>query len=440
MARNRSQREDVLCWTMDDLVGLLAEKNYGAILRHYRLLRGWTAERLACLYSEALGLDDDHLITPSLVYIMENQNKVPKDRKRRKILARLLGIPPFLFGLEPLEKVISSDLFTWEKVDVQEYRLTLENYCRSDVRQGWHSGSIIQVINDIKLRISNLHNKAPYSSEKKVMRELLCGYSLLLGNIAHDYMELEAAIDYFNNAVNIAEEEQLYNLWAFALCQKGIAYRTRGDLTAGLKGYGEALADFKQSALSLQNAQQLSPKAQPVIRGLVASRSGTAYASVAQDEHEFAEALKTLDAGGQVIGQRSNDPSLLIPALLNEELLSMDRAFAYLIYPARSAWHATMAQKELEIATKKTINNPHRKAFEATLLAKSYLVASEHSMAVAYTEAALGTIQGGQPDSNLARLNAIYHQLRNDPSYGNSTDVAMLGVNLLKAQEPELFH
>jgi tetratricopeptide (TPR) repeat protein len=442
MGHNRYTRKNVPCLTMDDLLQVLAEKkngrpNYGAILHYFRLLKGWTAAYLAFVYSEALGHEE--IMTANWIYRMEHKNEVPTDEKRRWILARLLDIPPVLFGLEPLERAMS-DLFTWEKVDVQEYRLTLENYCRYDVKQGWHAGSIVQVVSDIKLRISNLHNKAPYSSEKKEMRELLCGYFLLLGNIAHDYMELEAAIDYFNNAVNIAEEEKFYDLWAFALGQKGIAYRTRGDLTAGLKGYVGALADFKQAALSFQEAQQLAPKVQPVIRGLVAIRAGTAYASTAQDDDEFGEALKVIDAGGQEIGQRSDGHSLLLPALLNEELLSLDRAFAYLIYPARSVKHAMMAQKELERAAKKAINSPHRNTFGAMLLARSYLVAGQYNMAVAYTEAALDTIQTGQSDSNLARLNVIYHQLRNDPSYGKSTDVALLGTRLLKAQKPELFH
>jgi hypothetical protein len=82
--------------------------------------------------------------------MMEKKNMVPIDEKRRWILARLLNIPPLLFGLEPLESAMS-DLFKWEKVDVQEYRLTLENYNR-----GWHTGSVFQAVNDIKKRISNL--------------------------------------------------------------------------------------------------------------------------------------------------------------------------------------------------------------------------------------------------------------------------------------------
>src|SRR6266700_2166736 len=108
MAHHPSQRKEIACLSLNDLLKLLAEEkngkpNYGGILRYFRLLMGWTAAQLASLYSEALGLDDDHLITATWIIIMENQNKVPADEKRRWILARLLDIPPMLLGLNILK-------------------------------------------------------------------------------------------------------------------------------------------------------------------------------------------------------------------------------------------------------------------------------------------------------------------------------------------------
>src|SRR5579884_1368503 len=243
MASYSARRKEISCLSLDELSGVLAEEkngrpNYGAILRYFRLLMGWTAAQLASLYSEALGLDDDHLITPNWIIIMENQNQVPLDEKRRWILARLLNIPPLLFGLDA--RSLTSDLFTWEEVDVHEYRLTLERYAR-----GWHTGSVFQAVSDIKRRVSNLHNKAPYASEKKEMLELLCSYLILLGNLAFNHMEPEASIDYFNKAVTVATQEKFYDLWAYALRQRGVVYLEQGDTIAGLKGYPAAQRYFR---------------------------------------------------------------------------------------------------------------------------------------------------------------------------------------------------
>ena len=59
---------------------------------------------------------------------------VPIDKKRRWILARLLDIPPLLFGLDASEKdSLLPALFGWEKIDVSEYYTALETYCTSSL-------------------------------------------------------------------------------------------------------------------------------------------------------------------------------------------------------------------------------------------------------------------------------------------------------------------
>jgi hypothetical protein len=60
MAHHLSQRKEIACLSLNDLLAVLAEQkngkpNYGAIVRYFRLLMGWTAAQLASLYSDALG-------------------------------------------------------------------------------------------------------------------------------------------------------------------------------------------------------------------------------------------------------------------------------------------------------------------------------------------------------------------------------------------------
>jgi hypothetical protein len=133
MAYHSSSKQALVKLTEDDLLRILVEgkngkPNYGAILAYYRALMGWTAGVLAMLYGEALG---DESVSASWVYIMENQNKVPADEKRRWILAQLLGIPPALFGLKLSTSVMGRpqrsvlNLFMSGRVDITEYRVAL---------------------------------------------------------------------------------------------------------------------------------------------------------------------------------------------------------------------------------------------------------------------------------------------------------------------------
>jgi tetratricopeptide (TPR) repeat protein len=435
MGHNRYTRKNVPCLTIDDLLQLLAEEkngrpNYGAILHYFRLLKGWTAAYLAFVYSEALGHEE--IMTANWIYRMEHKNEVPTDEKRRWILARLLNIPPLLFGLEPLESAMS-DLFKWEKVDVQEYRLALEHY-----NQRWRSGAVLQAVSDIKRRISNLR-EASNSSEKREVYKLLCGYLILLAKLALDQMKFNTAINHFTNAVTIAEQEKLYDLWAFALRERGNVYKKRGEITAGLEEYPAAQQDFEQAVLNYQAAQALESKVQPIFRGFVLSGAADAYAYTARDKGEFDTALGVLDAASKEIGKQADDVSLLI-ARLDEERYHLNKAAAYLAYPGAKAAHAIAARNELKQATDTSMNSLDRNASRSVLLAKSYLVDGQYPMAVAYTKDALDAVWASHSSLYLSRLDMIYQRLSNDPSYGKSADVALLGVDLLKAQKPELFH
>jgi transcriptional regulator with XRE-family HTH domain len=435
MVSTNSKRKERVRLTTDDLLQLLAQTkhgrpNYGAILRYYRQQAGWTAERLALLYSEILRSDEKEPVTPQWIYIMERKNEVPLDEKRRWILARLLNIPPFLFGLQPIEPALT-DLFRWQAIDVQEYRQTLNNY-----NQGWRSGSIFLAASDIKRRISNLYHKALYSSERKTLLELLCGYLILFSGLAYDCMDFEADLEHITAAIIIAEQEGFHDLLAFALREKGLMYKGRGEIKLALKGYAAAQQDFTQAALYLRQAQSLGPKIHPLLSGMINSVVGMGCVYTAQSEHDFKEAMKLVDASAKQIGQPAADlPS--VPAALDWERVYLSRASIYLASPLAKPSHGKSARYELEQASNKAIHAVTRRSFGATLLARSYLVSKEYEMAVMYTEEALSFLEHHPSPINLARLNAIYQQLRTSP-YANNDDVALLGAKLLKAEKPGL--
>src|SRR2546421_1393804 len=76
--------------------------NAGEVIRHYRKKLPMSAEELARRYGEAIG----EQITARWILKMEQQNKIPTDLTRRRVLMKILDIPPILLGLSSLAQVI----------------------------------------------------------------------------------------------------------------------------------------------------------------------------------------------------------------------------------------------------------------------------------------------------------------------------------------------
>jgi hypothetical protein len=429
---------------MDNLLALVAEHkngqpNYGAILKYFRLHTGWKGWELALLYSEALdaeGLEEEtKLVTQNWIYMMENQNMVPLDEKRRWMLATLLDIPPVLFGLESTSP--HDALFLWKPVDVMEYRAALVQYCAS-----FHlSGLQLHSLRDVKRRISALHREAPFANplDKQGMFTLLCGYYILAGDIVRDQMGLGEGIALHSRAITIAEENMLYDLWAYALRQRGNTYADRGQITAGLKGFAAAQADFAAAARDMQAAQHLESHLSPHRQASIALSAGVNEAWMVRDRQELLKALKVID---QVTGQidKPADEQSIVALRLDQGRYHLSRALALLASPFQTVRAPASARQALEEVTRATAQTQKgRQADNALLLAKSYLVEGFYAMATARAEDALELVKDIGSRWRLAYIENLYRDLRVS-SYGKEAEVAKLGVKLVRVQQPELFN
>jgi transcriptional regulator with XRE-family HTH domain len=72
----------------------------GRLLREKRLERGWSAETVAELYGNAVRGEP---MTANAIFNLE-EGIIPKNRKRRWVLARMLDIAPAALGLEALQE------------------------------------------------------------------------------------------------------------------------------------------------------------------------------------------------------------------------------------------------------------------------------------------------------------------------------------------------
>jgi hypothetical protein len=164
---------------------------------------------------------------------MELENQVPVDMNRRKLIARLLNIPPMLLGLAVLEDVtiqpqaagtvIATGQTTLQKVvaDTTKYQ--------NNVRTLWmlHDTSQAQsALSQINADIRDLDSLEPQARGDLLyhIQELLFSYHLLAAHVVRDQRKFSLSHHHANEAVRTAKAMQDSDLIATALYTRGCSY------------------------------------------------------------------------------------------------------------------------------------------------------------------------------------------------------------------------
>jgi len=421
--------------------------DYGAVMRYFRVfVKEWSAEYLAIHYAEALkeqGEEEDETVTARWIQIMEKENKVPVDPKRRWILATLLSIPATSFGLELINRTQGSiektlhTILKREHIDLVEHTLLLKQYCTT-YSVGKSDAAIIR---DVQRCITTLYKEAhlTHTAEKTKTLRLLCDYYILAADIAHQYQYFHEAINLLDTAVFIAEENFLYPQLAHALRQRGGVRLERGEITSFISDFAAAKPDFDGAITDFDQIRGIEKHLSLQTKGAMAGRIGLAYAMVSQTNKEQHFALKQLDVATAAIGVRGDDITTAL--ILDAERCYLDRAAVYIASPMKALRSpVTAREKELGKATQQTKNDSKiRQAYNAFLRTKSFFVSGDYAMATLYAEFAIPFAQDANSRLDFARLNAFYQGLLKTP-FGKSDAVADLGIALLKAQQPHLFN
>lgn len=189
----------------------------GNKLRGERIELEWSADQAASIYGQAV---KGTPITRK-AYLRMEEGYLPKDPRRRWILARMLGIAPVVLGLSTPEsaKYISySPSKRAKPVDMSEYRAALLSYWKHG-----SSGSVQGALKDITRRIYALHDTIPYVSpnQKDPLKRLLCGYQMRGAEFVRELGYDAKALDHLNKAVILAHEEEFLDLEAAALYRRG---------------------------------------------------------------------------------------------------------------------------------------------------------------------------------------------------------------------------
>lgn len=417
-------------------LGKDGKPDYGLVMRHFRYAKGWTAEGLSDLYSEALqdGSEGEEPITARWILIMEQKNRVPVDEKRRWIIATLLNIPCSYFGLKVLNSLIPSQEeiklimpTLIEPVDITDYHIRLRRF--------WASPYSSDIMREVAGCIFNLQEELIYgeTQRKEQITPLLCHYLFLYANLCRYRGYYTSAILYLNKLVHLAKEHAYHELHAKALYLRGYTFFDKWDVHQEGADLTYACNDFEAAQEVIGTALRCKQSICLPLQSALLSGQGLAQSYRAQDEQGRLKAIHTIDKGGILVDSRDfmlDDCFFRV----NEEVYHLDKAEAFLSV----GWHKS-ALRELTGLKSDDTHVRLRYVYRDILEAEAYVASGKLEMGVVYAEHALTVARQMMPIKHLARIINMHRMLQENKKYANSSEVARLGVKLFHVQHPEIF-
>ena len=270
--------------------------DFGQVLRYFRKAAKLSKEEFAALYGKETKSDGSS-ISIRQVYRMELDNDVPTDMNRRKLIARLLNIPPMLFGLATLEEVIlqphpekagvslATGYSTLPKVvaDTSKYQSNIRTFLTlhytSQAQSEFHK--ITADIRDLESLEAQTSGDLQYH-----IRELLFSYHILAAKVVRDQRKYPLSYEHANQAVRVAKETKDLDLIATALYTRGRTYlewgmygtleKERGIFQGDRDKITRAIRDFEHARKLGKNTESLL---HPQLLGFLDMQLSRAYAA-----------------------------------------------------------------------------------------------------------------------------------------------------------------
>jgi len=272
--------------------------NAGEVMRDFREQKAMSAEELGEVYGRAT-YKEHQPVSARRIHQMEAENDVPTDIERRRVLASLLDIPPFLFGLAALEdaakrpagpepgppaKRPAPPAKQSTGVDLEEYSTFLTF--------GWaqfYNNTAHSLVSGIHTRIRTLETVAREvgGTQAEQAKNLLCPYHYLLIDIARDQCHYAIALGHANSLIELAHEMDREDVLATALFRSGATNYAKGQYAA--------------AAFNLKQVLPLAEQARPQLKGYILQTAGLALSHMARTEQEKTFALKQLDEAYRII-------------------------------------------------------------------------------------------------------------------------------------------
>jgi len=300
--------------------------DFGQVQHYFRIAANMTQKQFAAVYGKETKPDGSP-ISIRQVRKMERENEVPKDMDKRKLIARLLNIPPMLFGLATLEEVIlkphpvqagvslATGYTALPKVvaDTTKYQSNIRTFLTLHYTSQAQS-TLDQITADIR-DLESLESQTRGDLQYHV-QELLCSYYLLAAKVVRDQRKYKLSHHYANQAVRVAKATKDIDLIANSFYLRGCAYLewgTHGTLTkegvfkVQLDKITAAIRDFESAKKAGENTEK---SLHPQLAGTIDMRLSQAYAAhSASTGGVSALAITLLDEAEKYVDCESiNDP------------------------------------------------------------------------------------------------------------------------------------
>ncbi len=379
----------------------------GQVLKYYRERKmddkhkAWTQGKPAT----TLG------VTETMIRNIENKDAA-MSFERRQFLSNLFGIPPILLGIITKEQIdqlleekgiVLAASHQWQantlqkSLDIKAYREQLTGLLNTHRSTGKHSSVSIALAS-----INTLYSELPHTSqEQSQIKACICDYHQFVGNLFCEQGTYDVAIEHFDKAARFAELDE----------QQALVSQRRGLTLWKANRIDEALLDFDA-------AWQFEKKLPSNVRGLFILESERAKASRATSSQEKTRVINAIDLVGKMIraGQQEEDPHLTQLDLSCYHLYKSSALIAM-------GWNKE-ALEELDLI-RGFPGYLLRQVYHDILQAQAYANTGKFSSAASLAESALIAAQEVNSVVNIARIAAIYRQLKQSP-YSDSPNVARL--------------
>ena len=421
--------------------------DFGQVMRYFRKKAGLSSREFGELYGKEVN-NDGSAIVERWIRSMELENKVPVDINKRKTIARLLKIPPALFGLAVLEDIILEPQSQVAQIagysKLQKVAVDTTKYINNN-RTIWQLHETSSTLGAVEQVYTDLQDLTSFEQQTKGdlhyhVQEILLSDQILATHITRDQRRFTVSYAHANEAVRIARGMNDADLLAVALYTRGCTclewglfgmiqqsvYQIQRDkISAAVRNFEAAKKVFPT-----EDGQEMHPQ----LFGVLSVHLSRALAILSADKGEkaIAPALIMMDSAADFAGKQPVDDSYTRVLIVGSRTGFVYGGYldnkAATLNAAGLHGKAWKALNELETLTEQLIPNDstRNQVWIDVVRANTLMGMKEYAEATKKARKVLRSSYDINSSNNVANIVDIYGRLMGT-SHKASSDVKELG-------------